>query len=197
MKMSYFRSIVLYTPKTIIMALIKDNILLQCVEGTLGDEITIYKRNGQIIMAKKRGKSNKKPTAKQLEARYKMRVAAAYAKVMLKDPELKAYYASKAGPGQNAWNMAIKDAYNSPEIQQIQFEDTTVVVTAKDEFRVADVEIRVFDAGGSLQEIGKAVLGRNGVDWYYKTAGLPPGGTIRVVAEDLAGNQTLRVLQLE
>jgi len=179
------------------MALVKDNILLQLVRGTLGDQITIYERNGQIIMAKKRGPSKNKPTAKQLEARYKMKVAAAYAKLILQDPALKAYYKSLAGPGQNAYNMAVKDAYKSPEVQQIQFEDTTVVVTAKDEFRVAAVEIRIEDAAGNIQERGNAVLGRNGVDWYYKGKGFPAGGRVIVVAVDLPGNETVREVRLE
>ncbi|WP_440133984.1 hypothetical protein [Chitinophaga sancti] len=179
------------------MALVKDNILLQSVRGTLGGEITIYERNGQIIMAKKRGRSNKKPTPKQQEARYKMMVAAAYAKQMLKDPVLKDYYKSKAGPGQNAYNMAVKDAYNSPEIQHIQFEDTTVVVKAKDEFRVAAVEVRVLDSAGTILERGAAILGRNGVDWYYKAASLPAGGKLIAVAVDLPGNETVREIHLE
>ncbi|WP_343675063.1 hypothetical protein, partial [Chitinophaga sp.] len=186
----------LINPKTDFMAIVKDNILLQLVRGSLGDQITIYERNGQIIMAKKRGPSKKKPTKKQLEARYKMRVAAAYAVVILEDPELKAYYKSLAGPGQNAYNMAMKDAYRSPEVQNIQFEEETVVVTAKDEFRVAEVQVRVVDAAGSIQEKGKAVLGRNGVDWYYKAASLPPGGKVIVVAVDLPGNETVKEVLL-
>lgn len=179
------------------MALIKDSLLLQLVRGTLGDEITIYERNGQIIMAKKRGPSKIKPTQKQLEARYKLQIAAAYAKEIIKDPELKAYYKSMAGPGQNAYNMAVKDAYNSPEVQGIRLEDTTVIVRAKDEWRVAEVEIRVTDHNGTLQEKGKAVLGRNGVDWYYQAASLPTGGVIKIIAVDLPGNETVREVRLE
>lgn len=178
------------------MALVQNNMLLQFVNGSLGDQFTIYKRNDQVIIAKKRGPSKKKPTQKQLAAREKMRIAAAYAKAILEDPEVKAYYKSKAGPGQNAYNMAVKDAYNSPEIQQIQLEDSTVAVTAKDEFRVAEVDIRVLDATGTQQERGKAVLGRNGVNWYYKAAHLPAGGKIIVVAVDLPGNETVRELSL-
>ena len=179
------------------MALVLDNVLLQVVRGTLGDQITIYERNGQIIMAKKRGPSTKPPTLKQLEARYKMKVAAAYARVIIQDPELKAYYKSLAGPGQNAYNMAVKDAYRSPEIQNIVLEEETVVVTVKDEFRIAEVEVRVVDADGVIKERGKAVLGRNGVDWYYKTTSRPAGGRVIVVAVDLPGNETVRELPLE
>ncbi|WP_440135459.1 hypothetical protein [Chitinophaga sancti] len=179
------------------MAIVVDNLLLKLVRGSLGDEITIYERNGQIIMAKKRGPSRKKPTKNQLEARYKMKVAAAYAKMMLEDPELKAYYKSKAGPGQNAWNMAIKDAYNSPEIQHIQFEDTTVIVTAKNDFRVADVTVMIIDGAGAILERGKAALSRNGADWHYKALSLPPGSTIRAIAEDLPGNTSIKELKLD
>lgn len=178
------------------MALVKDNLLLQAVNGSLGDEITIYERNGQIIMAKKRGPSKYLPTIKQLEARYKMKVAAAYAKVIIQDPEIKAYYKSLAGPGQNAYNMAVKDAYQSPEIQNIQFEDTTVVVTAKNEFRVAEVSVRVIDAQGNLLERGRAVPARNGVDWCYKTDHLPPNGKVIIVAVDLPGNETVKEVLL-
>ncbi|SDF66196.1 hypothetical protein SAMN04488121_102584 [Chitinophaga filiformis] len=47
------------------MAIVKDNILMQLVRGTLGKHYIIYERNGQIIMAVKRGPSRKKPTQKQ------------------------------------------------------------------------------------------------------------------------------------
>lgn len=179
------------------MALVLDNILLQVVRGTLGGQITIYERNGQIIMAKKRGPSRKKPTLKQLEARYKMKVAAAYARVIIQDPELKAYYKSLAGPGQNAYNMAVKDAYQSPEIQNIVLEEETVVVTVKDEFRVAAVEVHVVDADGVIKERGKAIAGRNGVDWYYKMTVLPAGGRVIIVAVDLPGNETVKEILLK
>ncbi|WP_440133388.1 hypothetical protein [Chitinophaga sancti] len=178
------------------MAIVKDSILLQAVRGSLGNEITIYERNGQIIIAKKRGPSKNKPTPKQLEARYKMRIAAAYAKVIIQDPELKAYYKSLAGPGQNAYNMAVKDAYRAPEIQNIKLENMDVVVTTKDEFRVAEVQIQVKDNEGRIVERGRAVLGRNGFDWYYKVAVFPVGGKVIAVAVDLPGNEAVKELLL-
>jgi len=179
------------------MAIVKDNIIMQLMRGTLGKQLTIYERNGQVIAARKRGPSKKKPTKKQLEARDKMSVAVSYAMIMLEDPELKAYYASLAGPGQNAFNMAVKDAYRSPEIQNIRMEDNDVIVTAKDEFRVAEVNVRVVDTEGVIVEKGRAVLGRNGVDWYYKATALPQGCKVVVVAVDLPGNETVKEIKLE
>lgn len=100
------------------MAIVKDNIILQLVNGSLGDIITIYVRNGQIIMAKKRGPSTVPPSFKQLLARLKMKIAVALAQELLKDPEVKAAYAAKAGPGQNAFNIAVKEMYNTPIVQE-------------------------------------------------------------------------------
>ena len=178
------------------MAIVKDNILLQFVRGTLGKQLTIYERNGQIIMATKRGPSRKKPTQKQLEARERMTIASARAQRMMADPEVKAYYASLAGPGQNAYNMAVKDAYRSPEIQSIRLEKEEVVVTAKNEFRIAEVEVKVVDADGVVTESGRAVLGWNGVDWHYKATALPTGGKVIVEAENLPGRYTVKELLL-
>jgi len=178
------------------MAIVTDNILLQLVRGSIGRQLTIYERNGQIIMAKKRGPSRKKPSQKQLEARDKMTIASARAQLMLEDPEVKAYYQSLAGPGQNAYNMAVKDAYRSPEIQNIRLEAEEVVVTAQNEFRVAEVEVQVIDADGVVTGSGQAFPGRNGVEWHYKTTALPAGGKIIVVAKNLAWNPTVKELRL-
>ncbi|QHS58574.1 hypothetical protein [Chitinophaga agri] len=178
------------------MAIIKDNILMQFVRGTIGRQLTIYERNGQIIMAKKRGPSTKKPTQKQLAARKRMIIASSLAQAMMEDPAVKEYYASMAGPGQNAYNMAVKDAYRSPEVQNIRLEENDVVVTAKDEFRVAKVEVKVLDADGVIKESGRAELGWNGIEWRYKAASLPVGGKIIVVAKDLPGRDTVKEVLL-
>ncbi|WP_343667620.1 hypothetical protein [Chitinophaga sp.] len=181
------------------MAIVKDNnLLLQHVRGTLGDQITIYERNGQIIVAVKRGKSTKKPTQKQLDVRWKMTVASAYAKVAIQDPVVKAYYKSLAGPGQNAYNMAVRDAFHSPQIQDIKIESTdVVVVAAKNEFRVASVSVRVQDERGKVIEEGRAVQERNGVNWSFKVTQMPKKGRIRVLVEDLPGNVSVKELLLE
>lgn len=179
------------------MAIIQDSVLMQCINGTINKEVTIYQRGGKTIMAKKRSASKKKPTQNQLEARYKMRVAAAYAMSILADPDMKAYYQSKAGPGQNAYNMAIRDAYNSPEIQSLTLEADTVVVRTTDEFRVDSIQVEVLDANGETIERGQATMGWNGMKWTYKVAQLPKTGRIRITAVDLPGNETIRELLLE
>lgn len=178
------------------MALVKDNLLFQFVRGTIGDQITIYERNGQIIMAKKREKSRKKPTQGQRAAREKLEEAAKYARALLNDPDLKDYYKSKAGPGQSAYNMAIRDAYAPPEVQDVRVKDHMVIVTAKDEFRVAEVTVQVLNRAGKILESGKAVVDRNFVDWYYTATQLPDKGKVKIIATDLPGNDTIKELKL-
>ncbi|QHS59255.1 hypothetical protein [Chitinophaga agri] len=172
------------------MAIVKDNLLLQFVSGTIGKQVTIYERKGQIIMAKKRRPSARKPTKKQLKARDKMKTAGIRASVLLEDPELKAYYATLAGPGQHAHNIAVKDVYDSPEIQQISVERKEIIVMAKNHFRVAEVHVQVIDADGVILEHGPAVLGRNGIEWHYKAGKLPADSRIIATAIDLPGNET-------
>lgn len=181
------------------MAIIKDgDLLFAKVRGQLGNQVVIYQRNGQTIMAAKPGKSTKKPSQRQLEVRYRMKVASAYARVIIRDPEIKAYYKSMAGPGQNAYNMAVKDAYYSPEIQNIRVvEENTVVVTAKNDFRLDNVMVKVFDNKGDLIETGRAIPKGVGNKWRYQVAVLPPGGRIRVLAEGLPGNVGMKELLLE
>jgi hypothetical protein len=179
------------------MAIAYNNLLLQSVRGTIGKQLTIYERNGQIIVAKKRSKSNTKPTPQQLAARARMARAVAYAKQMLRDPDIKAAYAAKAGPGQNAYNMAVRDAYHAPEIQDVHVEKNTVVIRAKNEFRLKRVDVQVVSADGEIVTSGKAELSRNGVDWYYTLNLLPAGGRIIITARDLPGNETVRELKID
>lgn len=113
------------------MAIVKDNILLKLVDGSLGDIITIYVRNGQIIMAKKRGPSTVPPSFKQLVARMRMKIAVALAKEMIKDPEVKAALAAKAGPGQNAFNIAVREAYKMPVVQEAEYPVAMPAATKK------------------------------------------------------------------
>ena len=90
----------------------------------------------------------------------------------------------------------MKDAYRSPEVQNVRLEAEEVVVTAQNEFRVAEVEVKVIDAAGVITESGRAFLGWNGIDWHYKTTALPVGGKVIVVAKSLPGNLTVKELLL-
>jgi hypothetical protein len=161
--------------------------------------MTIKQRGGSTIVSKKQKKRKKGSTAAQLEVQQQFHRATLYANKALLDPDLKALYLAIAPPGRNAYNMAVRDARNPPEIKSVITDYYTgktgdqIVVRAVDIFRVFQVTVAIYTAAGTLLEEGNAVMGRNSIDWTYtatkKNTDLK-GGKIVAMAEDLPGNQT-------
>jgi len=183
------------------MAIAKNNLILTNVSGTIGEQLTLMQRAGKTILskAKKKKGKNYKFTQSQLDVQEKFADATAYANSVKADPDMTAAYLAVAKPGQNAHNLAIRDFYNAPEIHHITAEGYNgkagqqLVVRATDDFRVYRVTVTIISAEGELIEEGSAILGRNGVDWYYTTKVDHPGfkgSIVRAMAEDLPGNKT-------
>ena len=74
------------------MAKIKLNPLYAGISGTLGDIVFKQSRNGEIIIAQRPKKSNIPPSAAQLANRERLKLANAYAKAALADPDVRAVY---------------------------------------------------------------------------------------------------------
>ncbi|MVT40037.1 hypothetical protein GO495_05545 [Chitinophaga oryziterrae] len=181
------------------MARADNNLFMSNLSGTIGNQMTIRHRGGSTIVSKKQKKSKKRSTEAQLEVQEKFSGAILYANKVMLDPDLKALYKAVALPGQNAHNMAVRDARNPPEIKSVITDNYTgnagdqIVVRAIDVFRVFQVVVAIYTAAGALLEQGNAVMGRNSIDWTYtatkKNTALK-GGKIVAMAEDLPGNQT-------
>lgn len=179
------------------MAKADNNVLLNKLSGSIGKQVTIKQRGGKTIVSKAQQPRGKAATGKQLEAQDKFTEATAYAKGVLADPDMAAVYRSMAQPGQNAYNIAIRDAYNPPVIENIEKAGNDIIVRATDDFRVYRVTVAIYDAEGVMKEEGNALMGRNGKDWTY-TANTEaiPGCRVMAVAEDLPGNRTNREIGL-
>lgn len=174
------------------MAKADNNILLTNLSGSIGKQLTIKQRGGKTIVSKAQAKREKVPSVKQLEAQEKFSAATLYAKGVLADPDMAKVYRSAAKAGQNAYNIALRDAYNAPVIESIEVGES-IVVRVTDDFRVFQVTVAIHSAEGTLLEKGNALMGRNGMDWVYTIAGennTPEGAKLSVMAEDLPGNQT-------
>jgi hypothetical protein len=181
------------------MAKVKNNIFLENLTGTIGKKMNIYNLNGQTIVRKAKKKKPFVATPKQIRAQHKFQDATDYASKAIQDPELKAAYAAIAPPGLNAYNMALKDAYNPPVIERIDIDNyrgkvgDTVIIRATDIFRVYQVTVEICTMEGVVLEKGNAQLGRNGKDWIYtaliEQVGLR-GGKVIAMAEDVPGNKT-------
>lgn len=187
------------------MAKADNNVLLTQLSGSIGKQLTIKQRGGKTIVSKAQQPREKAATEKQQEAQEKFSHASAYAKGVLADPDMAAMYKTMALPGQNAYNVALKDAYNAPVIESLETGSylgkpgDPILVRAIDDFRVFQVIVSVYSAEDVLLEKGNALMGRNGKDWVYTATGENNdlrGCKVIVTAEDLPGNKTMREIAI-
>jgi hypothetical protein len=183
----------LFNPKFQQMAKADNNLIINHLSGTIGDQITIRQSGGSTIVSKKQKKKKTKGTEKQLNAQQHFRRASKVAKALLLDPDIYALYKAAAGPGLTAYNLAFADAYTPPEIKAVTVSVDKIMVLATDDFRVYGVTVSIYNATGGLIEQGPAIAARNGKDWAYTITsdnkGLK-GALIKVMAEDIPGNKT-------
>ena len=112
-------------------------------------------------------------------------------------------YKQVAGRTPSAFNIALRDAYNPPEITQVITQGyrgqpgDLIVIQATDDFRVTSVEVVILDSSGSELERGSATVSRDPTLWTYTaTEQLPSaaGYNIVVYATDIPGNCTELVI---
>jgi len=184
------------------MARSNNNPLTKGASGTIADLLTFRtRRSGRVVMSAKRGESSVPPTAEQLAVQRRFKRGVIYAKAVLKDPTLKAYYTALAGPDQSAYNMALKDFMRPPVIESISTDDyhgavgEPILILAYDDFKVDSVRVVIRNAAGGIIEQGNAVLQINGLDWVYTSTIenlVLVGTTITVIAVDTPGNEATK-----
>ena len=113
------------------------------------------------------------------------------------DPVTKALYAAKATSGRSAFNVAVADYFNAPQIEQVNMDGytgavgSTITITVTDDFVVSSVHVKVEDIDGTLVEEGEAVQGNTGIDWVYMATVANEnlsGDKNTVAAYDMPGN---------
>lgn len=174
--------------------------------GTVGKELTITtKRSGTVLIGKHRKASSVDPTEDQLKVQQRFKQGTIYAKAVMQNPDLKAQYQAAAKNDQSAYNVALRDAFKAPEINDVTTAGytgaigTTITVRATDDFKVAGVKVKITNAAGVLLEQGDAILLENGLDWLYTATVLNDavqGSMITVSAKDLPGNETVKEIVL-
>ncbi|TWV92218.1 hypothetical protein [Chitinophaga pinensis] len=185
------------------MASVKDNILLKNVSGTIGKQMNVFNRYGETFIrtAKKGGQLNF--SSVQIECQHNFADAVLYAKQVIKDPEMHAYYLSFARKSQSAYNVAMKDALSAPVIKQIDADVYTgeigqlISVYAVDFFRVYQVKVAIINIAGETIEEGAAIQQWKPMYWHYTTTTgttMAQVANIQVTAVDMPGNQTTAVL---
>ncbi|MDP4262235.1 MAG: hypothetical protein Q8941_06860 [Bacteroidota bacterium] len=181
------------------MAKINENPLVRGARGNFGKKY-VYKKRGDDTHIARMPTVNKNAVAteKQVAVRDQFTSAALYAQGAISSPDLKKEYEKKATNGQTAFNVAFRDYLKAPVVKSIdtgKYNGTvgsTIVVKAKDDFRVKEVAVSIFSAAGALLEEGNAVL--NPLDrnkWIYTATqanALLAGSKISASALDLPGN---------
>jgi hypothetical protein len=180
------------------MARIKDNLIVKGARGNLGKQVVFKKHGKDTVMAKMPVVSKKRPTKDQEKRRELFSEAVTYASSALKDPMLKKAYEEKAGPERRAYNLALSDYLNAPVVEQIDTSKydgslgSIITITATDDFRVAEVSVRIFNSSGTLLEQDDAIPHRiDSTKWIYKARAVNKklsGTKIKVVAKDIPGN---------
>jgi hypothetical protein len=181
------------------MANVSDNLLVRGARGNVGKQF-VYRHHGNDthIVRMPRVDKNAVATEKQEKTRDLFGSASLYAQGAMSSPELKKEYQKKSRPGMSAQNIALRDYLKAPVVKSIYTGEytgapgSTIIVSAKDNFKVARVKVSIHTATGALVEEGDATL--NPLDrnkWVYtatQSNALLANSVISATAWDLPGN---------
>lgn len=179
------------------MANINENLLVRGARGNVAKQFVYRKRgNGTHIVKMPSVNKNAVATTEQLQARDRFADAILYAKGAIASADLKREYEKIAPAGRSAYNMAFRDYLKAPVVKKINAANyngtpgSTIVVHAKDDFRVVSVKVSIFDSAGVLLEEGNALqdpvkLGQ----WVYTATQPVAAAVILAKAMDLPGNE--------
>ena len=185
------------------MAKVKNNIVTQGLSGLLGNQIVFRKdKIGRTIVATKPTfATNRTFNADQLAHQEAFRQAIAYAKTA-KGEEV--YLTKAQGTTMSAFNAAVADWFDKPEVLQIDASGWTgeieqiIRIKAQDNTFVAKVHVVIDNGQGStIHEQGYAVQA-DGLWWEYTTTtivSITPTTRVVAMAHDLPGNSNGLVWQ--
>jgi hypothetical protein len=182
------------------MPKLKDNYLLNGASGNMAKQY-VYKKRGNTTHIAKMPKIRKdrQPTERQLEVRDLFGEASLYAKGAMANADLKKEYDKKATNGNTGYNVAFRDYLKAPRVKKIDTSEyngiigSTIVIHAKDDFRVASVKVSIHTAAGVLIEEGNAILNPVKLhQWIYTATqnnAAFTGCRVTAVAKDLPDNK--------
>jgi hypothetical protein len=181
------------------MAESKNNIITHGLSGKVGDLIVFRNRNGKTYVASKPKERTGELSEAQKEHHKRFQQAVIYAKSALSNPETKQAYKDAAQQGESAYNVAVADFMNAPDIEEIDLSKytgkvgDTITITVTDDFLVQEVSVTILNADGTEVEHGSAQSNAAGLQWVY-TANVDnsslEGDKILVQAFDLPHNKT-------
>jgi hypothetical protein len=183
------------------MAKSNNNIVMYGASGQLGNQIVFRKgRGGQMIISAMPTTGRNFNPAQQAHHEA-FRNAIAYAK-SAKDEMI--YITKAQGTTMTAFNAAVADWFNKPEVLEIDITSwtgdpgQTIRVKAQDDTQVVKVHVQIMDVDGNIFEEGDAVQA-DGLWWDYATTSLVDrpvaANVVKATAHDLPGNNHMLTWQ--
>jgi hypothetical protein len=180
------------------MAESKNNVVTRGLTGKI-DMLVFRQRGNKTIVSKANRKSSKPLSDAQKAVNQKFQQAVLYGKSVIANPTSKQDYEDAAVENQSAYNVAIADYFNAPNIEEINVSGyngnvgSKIVVKATDDFYVHHVHIKIENGDGTLVEEGDAVADNINLNFTYTATTLNPslsGDKITVTVFDNPGNET-------
>jgi hypothetical protein len=185
--------------KPFTMAESKKNDVTLGMSGKFGEMFVFRQKDGKTIASRAPGPRTGEPTADQQAVRGKFQLAVIYGKTVMANELLKHDYKSRAEPGQTAYNVAIADYFQAPDIVEVDLSQYTgqigqqIRIRVTDDFEVTSVAVTIHNQDGTLQEEGDAAMTPNKLDWIYtanSTNASLSGDKITIMATDTPANMT-------
>jgi hypothetical protein len=103
---------------------IKMDSIFDGLSGKVGN-VVFYQTRTSKTMIRSMPTIKSKPTQRQKSHHNRFSMASAYAKHVLENPEIQAFYQKNAKPGMTAYNAAVADYLCRPTVEQIISDDYT------------------------------------------------------------------------
>lgn len=182
------------------MANVNDNLLVKGAKGNVNKQFVLRTRANKTSISKMPvQKKNRVATEKQSEKRDQFHSASLFAQGAMASKNLKKKYEKKAGNGVTVFNVAFRDFMVAPKIKKINAGNyngeigSDIIITAKDDFRIIAVKVKIISAQGILIEEGNAILDpMNRKKWIYtvRVNNIPfTGSIISATAFDIPNNR--------
>jgi len=183
------------------MAKVRKNMAMQGLTGMLGDQFLVRtdKAGRTIVGSRPTFKDNHAFSAVQVTHQEAFRDATTYAKGA---KGLEVYVKKAAGTPLNAYNVAVGDWLNPPEVKEVDMSawdgtaGKTIRVLAVDDVQVAQVEVSILDARGDVLEHGPAAPAEGAWWTYTTTADGANAAQVTAMARDLPGHTGQKTLQM-
>jgi hypothetical protein len=187
------------------MAKQKGNVVTHGLRGKVGGLLVFRQVDGETIVSKI-PESSKNVTEGQKKHQKRFQQATIYGKSAVSDPQLKELYdaAAKKKKGLTAYNVAVADFLNAPDIENVDLSAYTgaagdeIKIIASDDFAVKAVQVSISNVDGTLIEKGYASQSLGNLWIYHATQdnNNTDGDKIVITASDIPGNITTEEMSL-